>query len=91
MSKPTKKFIVTKSEMVEVVKTWEVTVPDLAGDSVALAYDIAEDCEDLGWEEACKWREQNSRWDKPIKFDIKHIPCIEDMAQWSIKEQETDQ
>ena len=25
MSKPTKKFIVTSSQMVEVVKTWEIT------------------------------------------------------------------
>lgn len=91
MSKPTKTFIVTSSQMVEVVKTWEVTVPDLAEDSVALAYDIAEDCDELGWEEACQWRNENPQGGKPIKFDIKHIPCIEDETQWSIKEKETDQ
>ena len=43
MSKPTKTFIVTSSQMVEVVKTWEITVPDNE-DAQALAYEIAEEC-----------------------------------------------
>ena len=38
----TKKFIVTKSEMVDVVKTCEITVPN-NNDAEALAYEIAED------------------------------------------------
>ena len=87
MSEPTKKFIVTSSQMVEVVKTWEITVPDLAGDSVALAYDIAEECDELGWEEASQWREQNSRLGKPTKFDINHVPVEDIEIEWSIKEQ----
>ncbi len=44
MSEPTKKFIVTSSQMVEVVRKWEVTVPDNEN-AEALAYDIAEDRE----------------------------------------------
>ena len=44
MSKPTKKFIVTSSQMVEVVKTWEITVPDNTPDAEGLAYEIAEEC-----------------------------------------------
>ena len=43
MSEPTKKFIVTSSEVVEIVKTWEITVPDNE-DAEALAFEIAEEC-----------------------------------------------
>ena len=43
MSEPTKTFIVTSSQMVEIVKTWEITVPDNE-DAEALAYEIAEEC-----------------------------------------------
>ncbi len=43
MSEPTKTFIVTSSQMVEIVKTWEVTVPDNE-DAQAVAYEIAEEC-----------------------------------------------
>ena len=86
MSKPAKTFIVTSSQMVEVVKTWEITVPDLAGDSVALAYDIAEECDELGWEEASQWREQNSRLGKPTKFDINHVPVEDIEIEWAIEE-----
>ena len=42
MSKLTKTFIVTSSQMVEVVRKWEVSVPDNE-DAEALAYEIAED------------------------------------------------
>ena len=86
----TKKFIVTKSEMVEVVKTWEITVPN-NNDAEALAYEIAEECDELGWHEAFRSRKRNNTQGRPTKFDTKHIPCIEDIAQWSIKEQENDQ
>ena len=44
MSEPTKTFIVTSSEMVEVVRKWKITVPDNE-DAEAAAYDIAEDRE----------------------------------------------
>ena len=43
MSEPTKTFIVTSSQIIEVVKTWEITVPDNE-DAEALAYEIAEEC-----------------------------------------------
>ncbi|MBN30351.1 MAG: hypothetical protein CMB34_06790 [Euryarchaeota archaeon] len=91
MSKPTKKFIVTSSQMVEVVKTWEITVPDLAEDSVTLAYDIAEECDQLGWKEAYRWRKRNSQLGKPTKFDINHVPVEDIEIEWSIKEKENDQ
>tara|TARA_R100000278_G_scaffold44873_1_gene39050 strand:- start:132 stop:347 length:216 start_codon:yes stop_codon:yes gene_type:complete len=40
--KHTKTFIVTSSQMVEVVRKWEVTVPNNVH-AEALAYEIAED------------------------------------------------
>ena len=43
MTEPTKTFIVTSSQIIEVVKTWEITVPDNE-DAEELAYEIAEEC-----------------------------------------------
>ena len=80
MSKPTKTFIVTSSQMVEVVRKWEVTVPlpvqtpnnPVSEDwcAQALAYEIAED------------REPDEKFD---------FVCTEVETEWSIKEQENDQ
>ena len=74
MSKPTKKFIVTSSQMIEVVKTWEITVPDNE-DAEAVAYDIAED------------REPDSNKHIPvedieIEWSIKDISEIDKPDQW---------
>ena len=93
MSKPTKKFIVTSSQMVEEIKTWEITVPDNenAGD---LAHDIAMECDAMGWKEYHRMRKQRGCVYEITKFDIKHLGIrlapVEDIeTEWSIEEIDT--